>query len=304
MEKFSIFELSLSTSRIRFIGIGRADDGDNTIKHLIIEENERISILVNNFNPQSKHEQSNDIRQALAGTELLFIAVNISNQTAVELASKIAKIAKDLGVLTIAIATDTKSMSCEENLNIKFSDKDVERLKSEADVTFLVPNMNNFRCTNPNLLIKGEESEVLLTQFRRIINTVTGIILDHGEDDITLDIADIKSVMKDSKMAFISIGEHMGKNAAFKAVNNAIDTIKSEHMSMKNASGVAVHFTMNPNFHFMELSSAMEVIHNSVNESARVIFGTTTNKKLPLDFIRVTVIATEKKSIMVANNVY
>jgi cell division protein FtsZ len=164
--------------------------------------------------------------------------------------------------------------------------------------------MNNFRCTNPNLVVKEEESKILVTQFSGIINTITGIILEHGENDITLDIADIKSLMKDSGEAFVGIGEYMGKNAAHNAISNAIDSIQSEHISIKNASGVAVHFTMNPDFHFMELSSAIEIIHKSVDESAEVIFGTTTNKKLPLDFIRVTVIATEKKSMKAANNVY
>lgn len=304
MEKFSIFELSLSTSKIRVIGIGYDDVCDDTIKNLIKKGNERVGIIVSNLNTQSLDERPEAIQQVLVGTEILFIAVNVSNQTAVELGSKIAKMSKKLGALTIAIAAYTEPISCEKNPNIAFSEKDFERLKNESDATFFIPDMNNFRCTNPNLLIKEDESEILSTQFRRIINTVTGIILDSGEDDITLDIADIKFVMKDSGAAFVSIGEYMGKNAAFKAINNAIDSIQSEHILIKNASGVAVHFAMNPEFHFIELSSAMEVIHKSVDESTEVIFGTTTNKKLPLDFIQVTVIATEKKSIKAANNVY
>lgn len=304
MEKLSIYESTIPTSKIRIIVVSNLNDCDDTINYLIKKGNDRTGIIIVNLNPQSGREQYDDIRRALTGSEILFIAVNVSNQTAVELASKIAKMSKKLGALTIAIAAYTEPISCEKNPNIAFSEKDFERLKNESDATFLIPDMNNFRCSNPNLLLKEDESEILSTQFRRIINTVTGIILDHGEDDITLDIADIKSVMKDSGAAFVSIGEYMGKNAAFKAINNAIDSIQSERISLKNVSGVAVHFTMNPEFHFMELSSAMEVIHKSVDESAEVIFGTTTNKKLPLDFIRVTVIATEKKSMMVANNVY
>jgi cell division protein FtsZ len=75
-------------------------------------------------------------------------------------------------------------------------------------------------------------------------------------------------------------------------------------MSVTGALGVLVHFSMHPEFPFMELSEAMNVVHTSVDESADVIFGTTTDESLPKDFIRITLVATgfEKKAAMGINN--
>ncbi len=75
-------------------------------------------------------------------------------------------------------------------------------------------------------------------------------------------------------------------------------------MSLKNASGILVHFNTHPKFLLMELATAMEVLYESVDENAEVIFGTTTNESLPLDFIRATVIATgvEKSQMVAVNN--
>ncbi len=133
-----------------------------------------------------------------------------------------------------------------------------------------------------------------------------GVILTNGETDINLDLIDLQTIMSHRGIVLAWIGESQDEKAAYEAIISAVEFAKNDNLSIKDASGVLLHFTMHRNFYFMKLSETMDFIYNSLNESADVIFGTTTDETLPIDFIWVTLIATgcEKIAMMAANNVY
>jgi cell division protein FtsZ len=126
----------------------------------------------------------------------------------------------------------------------------------------------------------------------RAVSGTSGVILSSGDNDINLDFADLQTVMSHRGMALMGVGEHQGENAAYEAIKSAIESPLLDNMSINGAMGVLVHFNMHPDFPMMELSEAMDVVHESAHEEAEVIFGTSTNASLPVDFVRITLVAT------------
>ena len=149
-----------------------------------------------------------------------------------------------------------------------------------------------------------ESFKIVDSVLARAVSGTSGVILASGEDDINLDFADLQTVMSHRGLALMGVGEYTGDNAANEAIKNAIESPLLDNMSINGALGVLVHFNMHPEYPFMEISSAMEIVQKSVDDSAEVIFGTTTNKDLPIDFIRITLVATgfEKRAAQGINN--
>lgn len=214
-------------------------------------------------------EDIEQIEEKLQGVDIVFITGELSKgRTDVSL---IAKMAKDAGALTIGIIDSP----------IEYEEDNLQELKKELDSLIIIP----------------KELNVI-----DIIDGILGVIFTSGENDISLDFMDLTTVMSNQGIVRVGIGESNGKKAAFEAMNKALVMANAP---IKNASGILVHFAIHPEFHFIQLCDAMDVIHKSVEESADVISGTTTDENLPLDFIRVILVATgfEKKRLVPANNV-
>jgi hypothetical protein len=93
-------------------------------------------------------------------------------------------------------------------------------------------------------------------------------------------------------MALMGIGEHEGDNAADEAIKAAMESPLLDSMSRNGAMGVLVHFSMHPDFSMMKLAEAMEVVHNNTHDDTEVIWGTSIDKTLPKNYMKITVIAT------------
>jgi cell division protein FtsZ len=93
-------------------------------------------------------------------------------------------------------------------------------------------------------------------------------------------------------MALMGVGIHQGDNAAYEAIKSAIESPLLDNMSINGAMGVLVHFHMHPDFPLIEMNEAMQVIEESADEDADIIFGTTTDATLEIDYVRITLVAT------------
>jgi len=102
----------------------------------------------------------------------------------------------------------------------------------------------------------------------------------------------LQTVMNHRGMALMGVGEHEGDNAAYEAIKAAIESPLLDNMSINGAMGVLVHFKIHPNFGLMEISEAMEVVHESAHDEAEVIFGTSTDESLAEDYVKITIVAT------------
>lgn len=332
MEPFSIEE-STTLTGARIVAVGVGGGGGNMIGYMLKEQIPGIELIIANTDAQvleqgsaatkiqlgakltkglgagmkpevgkeSAIESYEDLTRALEGADIVFVAAGLGGGTGTGAAPIIAKCAKDVGALTIAVVT--KPFSFEGKKRLKLAEDGLTELKNESDCIVVIPNDKLLSIIDPKLGIK-ESFKIVDSVLARAVSGTSGVILASGDNDINLDFADLQTVMSHRGLALMGVGEYKGENAAYEAIKNAIESPLLDNMSVNGALGVLVHFSMHPEFPFMELSAAMDVVHNSVDEAADVIFGTTTDESLPKDFIRITLVATgfEKKAAMGINN--
>jgi len=332
MEPFSIEE-STTLTGARIVAVGVGGGGGNMIGYMLKEQIPGIELIIANTDAQvleqgsaatkiqlgakltkglgagmkpevgkeSALESYEDLARALEGADIVFVAAGLGGGTGTGAAPIIAKCAKDVGALTIAVVT--KPFSFEGKKRLKLAEDGLQELKNESDCIVVIPNDKLLSIIDPKLGIK-ESFKIVDSVLARAVSGTSGVILASGDNDINLDFADLQTVMSHRGLALMGVGEYKGENAAYEAIKNAIESPLLDNMSVNGALGVLVHFSMHPEFPFMELSAAMDVVHNSVDESADVIFGTTTDESLPKDFIRITLVATgfEKKAAQGINN--
>jgi cell division protein FtsZ len=332
MEPFSIEE-STSLTGARIVAVGVGGGGGNMIGFMLKEQIPGIELIMANTDAQvleqgsaaskiqlgakltkglgagmkpevgkeSALESYEDIARVLEGADIVFVAAGLGGGTGTGAAPIIAKIAKEVGALTIAVVT--KPFSFEGKKRLKLADEGLEELKKESDSIVVIPNDKLLSIIDPKLGIK-ESFKIVDSVLARAVSGTSGVILSSGDNDINLDFADLQTVMSHRGLALMGVGEYKGDNAAYEAIKNAIESPLLDNMSINGALGVLVHFSMHPEFPFMELSAAMDVVHNSVDDGADVIFGTTTDATLPQDYIRITLVATgfEKKASAGINN--
>ncbi|MBD3809005.1 MAG: cell division protein FtsZ [Sulfuricurvum sp.] len=332
MEPISIEE-STTLTGARIVAVGVGGGGGNMIGYMLKEQIPGIELIIANTDAQvleqgsavtkiqlgakltkglgagmkpdvgkeSALESYEELTNALAGADIVFVAAGLGGGTGTGAAPIIAKIAKEVGALTIAVVT--KPFSFEGKKRLKLAEEGLSELKNESDCIVVIPNDKLLSIIDPKMGIK-ESFKIVDSVLARAVSGTSGVILASGDNDINLDFADLQTVMSHRGLALMGVGEYKGENAAYEAIKNAIESPLLDNMSVNGALGVLVHFSMHPEFPFMELSAAMDVVHNSVDDGADVIFGTTTDESLPKDFIRITLVATgfEKKASMGINN--
>ena len=250
---------------------------------------------------QAAEENRDEIQEVLKGTDMVFVTCGLGGGTGSGAGPVVAETAKELGALTVAVVT--KPFAFEGRKRLQLAEAGLEELKNEADSIVVIPNDKLLSIIDPKLGLK-ESFKIVDSVLARAVSGTSGMILASGENDINLDFADLQTVMSHRGLALMGVGEYKGENAAYEAIKNAIESPLLDNMSITGALGVLVHFNTHPDFPLMELSAAMEVVHKSVDDSAEVIFGTTTHEDYPLDFIRITLVATgiEKKTSQGINN--
>ncbi len=333
MEPFISIEESKTLTGARIVAVGVGGGGGNMIGYMLKEQIPGIELIMANTDAQvleqgnaatkiqlgakltkglgagmkpevgkeSALESYEDLARALEGADIVFVAAGLGGGTGTGAAPIIAKIAKEVGALTIAVVT--KPFSFEGKKRLKLAEEGLDELKKESDSIVVIPNDKLLSIIDPKLGIK-ESFKIVDSVLARAVSGTSGVILSSGDNDINLDFADLQTVMSHRGLALMGVGEYKGENAAYEAIKNAIESPLLDNMSITGALGVLVHFSMHPEFPFMELSAAMDVVHNSVDDGADVIFGTTTDENLPHDFIRITLVATgfEKKASQGINN--
>ena len=299
MEPFAIYESAHQTP-LRIVVLGIGNSGKNIVEYMHKKEIPGIELLIANF-----HEQDlcNELIDTLSGADIVYIALGLGGKTGTRSAQVVGKIAKDTGVLTIGVVTKPFSFEGPKRRNL--ANESLIALKSNCDSVVVLPCDKLLEIIDPKITIK-ESFKIVDSIVAGVIFGISGVLLPIGDNDINLDILDLRTIMSQNGIATIGLGEFRGENAAQEAMKIALEFAMADNVPIKNASAVLVHFNMHPEFHFVQLSAAMDIIHNSVDESPDVIFGTTTDENLPLDFIRVTVITTgfEKKTMQAVNNVF
>ncbi len=234
---------------------------------------------------KAAEEAQQEITAALEGADMVFVTAGMGGGTGTGAAPVVAKIAKDLGILTIGVVT--KPFSFEGKRRMAQAVQGLEKLREAVDSLLIIPNDKLLEVVDRRTGVQDAfvvVDEVLLRGVKGIsdIITIPGLI--------NVDFADVKSVMLASGSAIMGIGRGSGEGRAMEAAKIAINSNLLE-TSIHGASGLIVNITGGPDMTLFELTDAINLINDAVLDDAKVIIGTSIDEELQGE-ISVTVIAT------------
>lgn len=234
---------------------------------------------------KSAEENQNEIRDALAGADMVFITCGLGGGTGTGAAPVVAQLAQDIGALTIAVVT--KPFTFEGIQRKTLADKGWDDLASRVDAIITIPNDKILQIIDKKTtLIEAFEmaDEVLQQGVRGIAEliTVPGLV--------NVDFADVKAIMQDTGSALMGIGHGSGENRAVEAAKSAISSPLLD-ISIEGAKGVLFTITGGSDLGMLEINEAAKIITSSTDPDAKVIFGAVIDESLGED-VRITVIAT------------
>ncbi len=231
-------------------------------------------------------ESYNEIVEKLEGSDMVFVTAGMGGGTGTGGAPIVAKIAKELGALTIGVVT--RPFMFEGKKRKKHADLGVSELRENVDTLIVIPNQK--------LLTVSSEKTPLLETFKRadevLLQAVKGISdLINIRGLINLDFADIRTVMANKGMAIMGTGVATGENRAVEAASQAISSPLLENISIEGATGIIINVTGGPDLTLWEVNEASTLITEAAHEDAEVIFGAVINSEMSEE-VHVTVIAT------------
>ena len=231
-------------------------------------------------------ESYNDIVAQLEGADMVFVTAGMGGGTGTGGAPVVAKIAKELGALTIGVVT--RPFVFEGKKRKKHADQGVQELKENVDTLIVIPNQK--------LLTVSTEKTPLLETFKKadqvLLHAVKGISdLINIRGLINLDFADIRTVMSAKGMAIMGSGLASGQNRAVEAATQAISSPLLENISIDGATGIIINVTGGPDLTLWEVNEASTLITEAAHEDAEIIFGAVIDETMG-DSVSVTVIAT------------
>ena len=229
-------------------------------------------------------ESSEEIKQALEGADMVFIAAGMGGGTGTGAAPVVARLAQEMGILTVGIVT--KPFNFERKKRMDQAEAGIENLKQYVDSLIIIPNER---------LKELEEKITLMNAFQ-----FADDVLCHGVQSITelinvpeyinLDFADVTAIMKDAGYAHMGMGEGSGKGMAEEAARSAIHSPLLE-TTISGAKGVLISVTVSPDIALEEIEAASSLISDEAAEDATVIWGAAFDPSLE-DTMKITIIAT------------
>ncbi len=241
---------------------------------------------------EAAEESAEDIRAALADTDLLFITAGMGGGTGTGGAPVVAQIAREMGILNIAIVT--KPFASEGRLKMQYAEAGIEELRKYTDVLLVIPNQKVFDYVQIISANKKEDGAMLkLMQIaddvlHSSIVGITNLIVKHSL--INLDFADLSTVIKDKGTAHIGIGQGEGENKVVKALIQAANSPLLES-NFRGATQILVSITGDIGMTAKEIDDAMDLIGDEVAPDCNIIQGIGFDETLK-DKAMVTIVAT------------
>ena len=225
-----------------------------------------------------------EIEEALRGADMVFVTAGEGGGTGTGGAPVVAKIARDLGALTVGVVT--RPFAFEGKIRAAQAEEGIEALRSEVDTLIVIPNDRLLAISDRNIsFIDAFKSadQVLLSG----VQGITELITQPGL--INLDFADVKSIMAGAGSALMGIGSARGENRAIRAAELAISSPLLE-ASIDGAMGVLLSIAGGSDLGLFEVNEACELVQAAADPTAKIIFGTVIDDALG-DEVRITVIA-------------
>ena len=235
---------------------------------------------------QAAEESRQEIIDALSGADLVFIAAGTGGGTGSSASIVVAEVAKELGVLAIAVVT--KPFAFEGGQRSRIATDAIAKIKEKVDALIVIPNDRIFSIINKETsIIKAFEAidEVLKNAVLGIAELITmpGIV--------NVDFADVKAIMQNAGSAIVGIGTASGKDRAAVAVAQAVNSPLLE-TAIDGARGVLFSVSGSRDLKMSEIHDVAKAITDAADPSAKIIFGAYHDRKLRQGMLKVTMIAT------------
>ncbi len=302
-------------ARIKVFGVGGS--GKNAVNHMVDSKVKGVDFVAVNTDAQDLHhtntkkkihigknltrglgtgmnpelgkkaveENKEEIQEAIKGADMIFIAGGMGGGTCTGASPLIARMAKELGVLTVAVIT--KPFSFEGVQRMRYAEQGLEELKAAVDAIITIPNDQLFQTISKETTANNAFAmcdDIL----KQAVEGISDLITNPGI--INTDFADIRSIMDNAGTALMGIGKASGEKRASEAANIAINSPLLE-LSIDGAQGVLFSIAGGDDLTMFEIKEAADTITNSVDPNAKIIFGTVKDDKLRKGEIKITVIA-------------
>ena len=316
MAHFELVEKMAPNAVIKVVGVGGG--GGNAVAHMVSSSVDGVEFITANTdsqaikncgaklqlqlgtnvtkglgagaNPevgrQAALEDRELIMEALEGADMVFITAGMGGGTGTGAAPVVAQIAKEMGVLTVAVVT--KPFPFEGRRRMQVALKGIEELSQHCDSLITIPN--------EKLITVLGRNATMIQAFRAANDVLLGAV--QGIADlivrpglINVDFADVRTVMSEMGLAMMGTGHAKGDDRASAAAEAAIQNPLLDDVNLSGANGILVNITAGPDFTMAEFDEVGRTVENFASEDATVVIGTVLDPDMQ-DEVRVTVVAT------------
>lgn len=313
---FELIDNQPANAVIKVIGVGGG--GGNAVKHMIDNQVEGVDFICANTDAQAlasiesktvlqlggditkglgaganpeigraaAMEDRERIAEALSGADMVFITAGMGGGTGTGGAPVVAEVARELGILTVAVVTRPFPFEGKKRLNIAY--EGVSELQQHVDSLITIPNEKLLEVLGKNTSLMDafkEANDVLLGA----VQGIADLIIRPGM--INVDFADVRTVMSEMGMAMMGTGHAKGENRAREAAEKAINSPLLDDIDLAGARGILVNITAGYDLSLGEFSEVGDTIEEFASEEATVVVGTVIDPDMKEE-LKVTVVAT------------
>jgi cell division protein FtsZ len=313
---FELIDTYTQNAVIKVIGVGGG--GGNALEHMVVSEIEGVDFICANTDAQALRKSSattqlqlgtditkglgaganpdigrqaaledrERITEVISGADMIFITAGMGGGTGTGAAPVVAQVAKEMGILTVAVVT--KPFPFEGAKRLKIASQGLDELSQHVDSLITIPN-------EKLLAVLGKDMS-LLDAFKAandvLLGAVQGIAeLITREGMINVDFADVRTVMSEMGMAMMGTGKASGPNRAVEAAQHAVSSPLLEDVDLAGARGVLVNITAGLDMTIGEFEAVGNTVKDFASGDATVVVGTVIDPEMT-DELRVTVVAT------------
>ncbi|MDO6783840.1 cell division protein FtsZ [Neptunomonas phycophila] len=313
---FEVADSLPQSAVIKVIGVGGG--GGNAVQHMVTADVEGVEFICANTDSQALQnmlskaviqiggeltkglgaganpevgreaalEDKDRIAEMITGADMVFITAGMGGGTGTGAAPIVAEVAKELGILTVAVVT--KPFPFEGRKRMKIAEEGIKELKENVDSLIIIPNEKLMQVMGRNCSLINAfntANDVL----RGAVQGIADLITRPGM--INVDFADVRTVMSEMGMAMMGTGEARGDDRATIATEAAINSPLLEDVDLKGARGILVNITAGLDLSLGEFSEVGSIVEEYASENATIVVGTVIDAELS-DEIKVTVVAT------------
>lgn len=318
--EINIEELQQNEIKITVVGVGGG--GSNTINHLsthgvyesvnlialntdaqhlkTIEARTKIQLgekttkglgagMMPEIGRKSAEESYEIIKDSLKDSNIVFVATGLGGGTGTGATPIVARAAKDVGALTIAVVT--KPFKFEGKQREKVAEEGLKELKEEVDSIIVIPNEKLLSTVSKSLGMK-DSLKLVDNVLSQAVNGISSLILNDSNGGLNADYADLKRIMEFKGLSLIGIGDKEGEDSAIEAVKEAMESPLLDNISIKGAKGAIVAFEINEQYPITMLTNASEIVQQQIDSDAQFKHVWYFNNNIAINQVKVILIAT------------